>query len=360
MRIVITGATGNVGTALLRRLQREPALDLAGVVRRPPGEHAGPPYDGVEWHPADLAAPDAGDRLVKAFAGADCVVHLAWQIQPSHDQSVLHRANVGGSRAVIDAALKAGVPALVFASSVGVYARGPKDRFVDESWPATGIAESSYSRQKATVEALLDDAEAIHPELRIVRLRPGLIFQREAGTEIARYFLGPFAPIRLLRFGRIPVVPDHERLRVQVVHADDVADAYAKAILGDARGPFNLAALPVLTPRRIAARYHGITVPVPAGVLRVAAAASWRARLQPVDAGWVAMALGAPLLNTDRAQIELNWSPAVDADRALDDLIEGMSVFAHTHSPPLTGDSTRPGRLGGLLRGRTPGSGNPY
>ena len=360
MRIVITGATGNVGTAVLHRLHREPALDLAGVVRRPPGEGAGPPYAGVEWHPADLAAPDAADRLAKAFAGADCVLHLAWQIQPSHDQDRLRRANVGGSRVVIDAVLRAGVPALVFASSVGVYSAGPKDRFVDESWPATGIAESSYSRHKATVEALLDDVEAIHPELRIVRLRPGLTFQRAAGTQIARYFLGPFAPVRLLRFGRIPIVPDHERLRIQAVHADDVADAYAKAILGEVSGPFNIAALPVLTPQRIAARYHGFTAPVPAAVLRAAAAATWRARLQPVDPGWVALALGVPLMNTDRAQIELDWAPQVDADRALDDLVEGMSVLAHAPSAPLSGAADRPGRLGGLLRGRAPGSGNPY
>jgi nucleoside-diphosphate-sugar epimerase len=360
MRIVITGATGNVGTALLRRLQREAGLDLAGVVRRPPSDRAGAPYAGVEWHSVDVAGPDAVDALAKAFAGADCVVHLAWQIQPSHDQAALRRANVGGSGAVIDAVLRAGVPALVFASSVGVYAAGPKDRFVDESWPATGIAASSYSRHKATVEAMLDDVEAIHPELRIVRLRPGLIFQREAGAQIARYFLGPFVPVRLLRFGRIPIVPDHDRLRVQAVHADDVADAYAKAIASESAGPFNVAAPPVVTPHRIAARYHGITVPVPTALLRTAAAATWRARLQPVDPGWVALALGAPLMSSDRAHNEWNWTPSIDADQAIDDLIAGMAHHAHTDGPPLTGDPTRPGRLRGVLRGRVPGTGNPY
>jgi UDP-glucose 4-epimerase len=355
MRIVITGATGNVGTAVVRRLQREPAVELAGVVRRPPSDDG-----GVEWHPVDLAAHDAADGLAKAFAGADCVVHLAWQIQPSHDQRILQRANVEGSRAVIDAVLRQGVSALVFASSVGVYAEGPKDRFVDESWPATGIAASSYSRHKATVEAMLDDVEAVHPELRIVRLRPGLIFQREAGTEITRYFLGPFVPVRLLRFGRLPLVPEQSRLRIQAVHADDVADAYAKAIFSEAAGAFNIAALPVLTPQRVAARYHGWTVPVPATLLQTAAAATWRARLQPVDPGWVALALGAPLMSTDRAHTELNWTPAVDADQALDELFDGMAALAHTDSPPLTGDPTRPGRIRGLLRGRVPGSGNPY
>src|SRR5690349_20276318 len=169
MRIVITGATGNVGTAVLRRLQREPDVDLAGVVRRIPREDAGAPYAGVEWHRVDVAGPDAADGLAKAFAGADCVVHLAWQIQPSHDQDALYRANVGGSRAVLDAVRRAGVPALVVASSVGAYAAGPKNRYVDESWPHTGIAASSYSRHKAAVEAMLDDAESA--KLRIVRLR---------------------------------------------------------------------------------------------------------------------------------------------------------------------------------------------
>ncbi|MEH1012451.1 NAD-dependent epimerase/dehydratase family protein [Micromonospora sp. CPCC 206060] len=236
MRIVIVGASGNVGTALLRRLHREPGLELVGVARRPPQAGAGTPYDAVRWHAQDIGVPGAADELTRICTGADAVVHLAWQIQPSHDQQVLHRTNVAGSRAVFDAVRRAGVPALVHASSVGACAPGPKDRTVDESWPVTGVRGSSYSRDKAEVEAMLDRVEAEQPGLRVVRLRPGLIFQREAGTEISRYFLGPLAPVRLLRFGRIPLVPANRRLRMQAVHADDVADAYARAVLGDARG----------------------------------------------------------------------------------------------------------------------------
>ena len=132
MRIVVVGASGNVGTAVLRRLRREPGSELAGVARRLPGPDAGEPYDGVEWHSCDIGAPDAADRLARIFAGADAVVHLAWQIQPSHDRGTLYRTNVGGSRAVIEAAVRAGVPALVYASSVGAYAPGPKDHPVSE------------------------------------------------------------------------------------------------------------------------------------------------------------------------------------------------------------------------------------
>src|SRR5690349_10045185 len=142
MRVVVTGASGNVGTALLRRLRRESGMEIVGVARRPPGPDGGAPYGGVSWVRCDVGAPDATDTLADAFRGADCVVHLAWQIQPSHDEGVLHRTNVDGSRAVVDAVVRAGVPGLVVASSVGVYAPGPKDTFVDEDWPTTGVRTS--------------------------------------------------------------------------------------------------------------------------------------------------------------------------------------------------------------------------
>ena len=71
-----------------------------------------------------------------------------------------------GSRRVFSAAAAAGVPALVYASSVGAYSPGPKDRAVDESWPTGGIKTSFYSRHKAEVEQLLDVFEAEHPEVR--------------------------------------------------------------------------------------------------------------------------------------------------------------------------------------------------
>lgn len=349
MRIVVVGASGNVGSALLRRMRRERDVEIVGVARRLPPRGAGEPYDGVRWHSCDIGLAGATDELSGVFAGADVVVHLAWQIQPSHDQHVLRRTNVGGSRAVVDAVLRARVPALVYASSVGAYAPGPKDAPVSERWPVTGVPESSYSRDKATVEEMLDGIERSHPALRLVRMRPGLIFQREAGTEIVRYFLGPLAPVRLLRFGRLPLVPTNRRLRMQVVHADDVADAYARAIMGDARGAFNVAADPVLTPELVARHFHGWTVPVAAPVLRVAAALTWRARLQPVDAGWVELALNAPLMSSERAENELGWSQTVDSVSALRELFGGMADGAQAPSPALSTAPTFP-----------TGQGNPH
>lgn len=353
MRVVVIGASGNVGTALVRRLRREPDIEIVGVARRLP------PPDGIEWHRHDIGTA-AVDELAGTFRGADAVIHLAWQIQPSHDQWALYRTNVLGSRTVIAAAAAAGVSTLVFASSLGVYAPGPKRSYVTEDWPRTGVIESSYSRHKVLVERLLDEAEAAHPGLRVIRLRPGLIFQRASATEIGRYFAGPLLPARLLRFGRLPLVPSHPRLRVQAVHADDVAEAYARALRSDARGAFNVAAGPVLDAAVAARLFHGVEVPVPAVLLQGAASLTWWLRLQPVDVGWIALGLGAPLMSTDRISRELGWQPAHDAESALLELVRGLADRAGTDTPPLSADPAKPGRLGGLVRGRLPGVGNPY
>ncbi len=355
MRIAITGATGNVGTALLRRLMSEPDITVSGIVRRTPLSGAGEPYDGVRWHAADLGEPDVVDRLAGWFDGVDAVVHLAWQIQPSHRRARLRRTNVDGTRHVVEAMRRAGVPKLVYASSVGTYARGPKDRFVDESHPHTGVPSSQYSVDKAAVEDLLDEAQRADPALRAVRMRQALIFQHDAGAEIARFFLGPLAPVSLLRFGRLPVVPSHPRLRAQAVHADDAADAYVRALRADVDGPFNIAAEPVLDADLLARHLHGRTVRVPLPALRALVTASWRARLQPTDPGWVDLAASVPLMDCSRATTQLGWKPRHDAVSALDDLLAGMVRGAGTTSAAMR--AGRPSLRG--LRDALPGQRDP-
>ena len=69
------------------------------------------------------------------------MVHLAWLIQPGRDESVTARVNLHGSRRVFDAVVAARVSSLIYASSVGAYSAGPKDRLVDESWPTDGILQ---------------------------------------------------------------------------------------------------------------------------------------------------------------------------------------------------------------------------
>ncbi len=327
MRVVVIGATGNVGTSVLDALAGETAVEeIVAVARRAPERS----YPRTRFESADITRED----LVPLLRGADAVVHLAWLIQPGRDESTTYRVNVIGSERVFRAVVEAGVPALVYASSVGAYSPGPKDRLVDESWPTEGIETSFYSRHKVAVERQLDRLEREHPELRVVRLRPGLIFKREAATEIRRLFAGPFLPGSLLRPQLIPIVPDLPRLRFQAVHSLDVGDAYRRAIVAtDARGAFNVAAEPVIGPAELGQVLRARPVKLPAALLRAGAAGAYALRLTPTEPGWLDMALAVPLMDTGRARRELGWTPQHQATDALAELLAGMRAGATSIRP---------------------------
>lgn len=337
MRIVITGASGNVGTALLRRLTGpQEGHELVGICRRPPPP--GPPYASARWVALDLAVAGP-DALAPVFAGADAVVHLAWGFQPARDAGYLGRLGVDGTRAVVSAAQAAGVPHLVHQSSVGAYSPGPKEP-VDESWPTEGIDTLPYSRHKVAAERILDEHEREHPGgTAVARMRPGLVVQRAAGSALLRYAVPPYVPAALLR--HLPVLPLDRGFAVPLLHAADVADAIARVLQRGATGPFNLAADPPIT-RDVIARVLGarpVHLPMPA--LRAAADAAWRVRLQALDPGWLDLAAAVPLLDTARARRELGWAPRIPADEALREVLAGMADRAATASPALRPRSAR-------------------
>jgi nucleoside-diphosphate-sugar epimerase len=331
---VVTGATGNVGTSVVEALGRESKVtEIVGLARRVPEVE----LPKVRWVAADVAETP----LAPIFAGADAVVHLAWAIQPSHDEAAMERVNVLGSQRVFGAAAEAGVGTLVHASSVGAYSPGPKDERVDESWETGGIETSAYSRHKARVERLLDDLSA-GSRMRVVRLRPGLIFKAQAAAEIRRFFLGPLLPNMLVRPRLIPFVPDVPRLRFQAVHSDDVGEAYRQAVVREVEGAFNIAAEPDIGPPELASLLHGRKVPLPAKVLRGAASLTWRAHLQPADAGWIDLALGVPLMDVSRARKELGWDPKV---------LTGIRDGTGGDTPPLDPKAGGPLRAGEFATG---------
>jgi len=332
MKVVVTGATGNVGTSTVQALSESPEIDqIVGLARRKPTW--APPK--TNWVEANVLTAD----LAAIFADADAVIHLAWAIQPSRDAVTLERINVEGSRRVFEATAAAGVPKLIHASSVGAYSAGPKDREVDEDWPTEGTPTSFYSRHKVAVERELDRFEADNPETRVARLRPALIFKDEAATEIRRLFVGPFLPNFLMHRGLLPALPRVDRLRFQAVHSEDVGRAYLRAVLADVSGAFNIAAEPPLSPEQMAERIGVRSFPVPARVVRRLADLSWKMRLQPTPPGWLDMALAVPLMSSERARRELGWEPRHSGVEALEELLGGMREGHGAKTPPLEADS---------------------
>jgi UDP-glucose 4-epimerase len=336
MRIAVTGATGNVGTSVLTALGRDPAVEqILGLARRVPRAS----FAKTTWRAADVCEDD----LASLFEGADVVIHLAWSIQPSRDEALTRRVNVDGSLRVFEAVARAGVPALLYASSVGTYAPGPPDRAVDESWPTTGIQSSFYSRHKAEVERALDTFQAGNPEVRTVRLRPALIFKADAASEIRRLFMGPLLPNRAMRRDWIGVLPYPRGLRTQVVHSHDVGEAYRLAATRPVSGAFNIAADPVLDIEVLRRTLQARALELPAGLVRAAAWASWKLRLQPTSPGWLDLGMLSPVMDSGRAHEELGWHASRTAEQTVLELLDGLCREAGMQTPPLSPQSS--GRL---------------
>lgn len=344
LRVVVTGATGNVGTSVVEALATDPRIgEIVGLARRAPS-WAQPK---TTFRAVDITSA----ALVEHFAGADVVIHLAWRFQPSHRPLVTWGTNVLGSERVFDAVAAAGVPALVYASSVGAYSRhfvaGTR---VDESWPTHALPTAAYGREKAYNERLLDAFELRHPEVRVVRMRPAFVFRWSSGTEQRRLFLGPYVPRRLLQRGKLPLLPYPAGMRFQAVHAADAADAYVRAATQEVRGPFNVAAEPVLDGHALGEILGTRVVDVPRSLTKAALTAAWRMHIVPVEPSLLELAVDLPLMSTARAQFELGWRPQRSAAEALAEMFRGMAAGAGGATAPLAGD--RPDRrLGEIASG---------
>jgi UDP-glucose 4-epimerase len=367
VRIVVTGATGNVGTAVLRALAETPSADqVVGVARRVP-DSVRTAFPWVTWHAADVGVDDLGD----AMRGADATVHLAWQFHPTRRPVDTWRGNVIGSIRTFAAAARAQVGVVVHASSVGTYSPGPQsnllldaltpwhgsvdgatDRPVDEEWPTHALPTAAYGRQKSYVERVLDRFEADHPGIRVVRLRSAFVFQRSASPEQRRIFAGPFVPGRLVASGRLPVLPLPRGLRFQAVHADDLAAAYVAALLRDVAGAFNVAAPPVIGPAQLAEVLGARrTIEVPVAVVERALAAAHRLRVVPAEPGLLPLFMSLPVMDTAWAHERLGWRPRHSGLDALRELLAGLRDPLGGPTPPLDAHAGGPMRLGELASG---------
>jgi nucleoside-diphosphate-sugar epimerase len=340
MRVVITGATGNVGTSVVEALGTDDQVEeIVGLARRLPDWR--PPK--TTWVAGDVTTSD----LAAHFRGADAIVHLAWMFQPTHDPVVTWRNNALGSERVFEAVADAGVPALVYASSIGAYSPGPDDLPVDESWPTHAMPTAGYGREKSYVERLLDIFERDHPDVRVVRLRPGFIFKRSSAAEQRRLFAGPFLPNWLVRPGVIPVVPDLPGMRFQALHASDAGEAYRLAITSSsARGAYNVAADPVIDAATLGELLGARPVRLPLAPVRAAVTAGWRLHLLPASPMLVDLMLSLPIMDTSRIRSELGWTPSYKATDAIVEMMEGLREGAGGPTPPLAGQA------GGHMRGK--------
>ncbi|MFB7496154.1 NAD-dependent epimerase/dehydratase family protein [Streptomyces sp. NPDC056161] len=157
-RVVLTGATGFIGSRVAELLLRDPAWQVRVVARRPPEALIGA---GAQWFRADLAAPDS---LRDVCVGADAVLHLASLV--GGDADACTAVNVHGTARLMAEAVRSGVRRVTQLSTAAVYGRGPhRGPEVGDVEPSPVSAASST--RLAGERAALDAGAVV--------LRPGLV-----------------------------------------------------------------------------------------------------------------------------------------------------------------------------------------
>jgi UDP-glucose 4-epimerase len=326
LTVAVTGPTGEIGKTFIRALEQQEGIgEIRGMARRP-FEPASFGWKRARYVQGDILDRGAVDELV---AGADVVVHLAFIIFGNAEET--RRNNLEGSRNVFAATADARVERLVYTSSVAAYGfHADNPQPLPEDVEPRGSESLYYSAQKAELEGAMTDALEGAPTEAYV-FRPSIVGgpHSPALVEHLPYVQASAAlpePLRRLITALptpSPVLPDFG-VPLQLVHAEDVADALVAGVLGrGTAGIYNLAASGEVTITDIAREMGWHAISLPKSSIDLPAKLLERFPYTPAGAQWI-QALRTPvIMDTTRARDELGWEPAYDALETLRETIAG-------------------------------------
>jgi nucleoside-diphosphate-sugar epimerase len=326
LTVAVTGPTGEIGQTFIRALeQAEGVGEIRGMARRPfDPESMG--WERTTYVQGDILDRSAVDELV---AGADVVVHLAFIIFGDAKETRLN--NLEGSRNVFAATAASGAARLVYTSSVAAYGFHPENPLpLTEEVAPDGSESFYYSAQKAELEGAMWEALEGTSTAAYV-FRPSIVGGPESPALIEHlpYVQASAAlPASLRRLvdavpTPAPVLPDFG-VPLQLVHAEDVAEALVAGVLGRGEpGIYNLAAPGEITLGDLAREMGWHSVRLPKATVDLTGVLVERFPFTPAGMQWV-QALRVPVvMDTTKARRELDWEPSYDALATLRETVAG-------------------------------------
>ena len=297
MRYLITGGSGYIGTRLVDLLARREDTEKIVIADVVPPKGAYRPK--TEFERVDVRDRGAVHSALER-ANPDVLVHLAFILNPSHDEEFAYNVDVNGTHNVLEAASESDTRQVLVTTSGVAYGAFPDNPVpLTEDDPVRGVAGFTYARDKTESDRLCQLWAATHPDRVMTIVRPCIVFGPNVDNYLVRLWTKqPFA----VDVGTID-------RQIQFVHEDDVVEGITSLLLGRHGGAFNVAGDGLMTNRECA---DLIGVPVrrmPLRVYRGLARLMWGLRVSEAPPGQIDYALYPWIVSTEKLKRTLGWQP---------------------------------------------------
>jgi UDP-glucose 4-epimerase len=296
MRYLITGGSGYIGTRLVELLSRREDTEkivIADVV--PPRAYR----PKTEFERVDVRDRGAVHSALKR-AKPDVLVHLAFILNPSHDEAFMYEVDVNGTHNVLEAAAEVGIGQVLVTTSAVAYGAFPDNPDpITEDHPVRGVARFSYARDKTESDRIVQLWALQHPDVVTTIVRPCIVFGPNVDNYLVRLWTKqPFA----VDAGNIDGT-------IQFVHEDDVVEAISRLLLGRHAGQFNLSPEGLMTLRECADLLGTSVRKMPVWAYRALGKLLWRLRLSEAPPGQIDFALYPWIVSNEKLKETLGWTP---------------------------------------------------
>ncbi len=223
--VAMTGCSGYLGSRLLRFLEDDDRVSrVVGVDVRPPVSTT----PKLEFHSMDVRDRALGPLFRER--AVDRVVHLAFILNPIHNDTLMHDVDVAGTRNALAAAEACGASHLVVASSTtafGAFADNPD--WLTEEHPPRCQQNYRYASDKYEIEMMVREFVAAHPAVKVAVVRPCIVYGPNVENYLSRFIM------------RLPLMPGIKGMRpeMQFVHEDDAAEVFMRVLEMEASGYFH-------------------------------------------------------------------------------------------------------------------------
>ncbi len=248
--VAVTGCSGYIGSRLLRFMdESEKVTKIIGVDLNPP-RYTTPK---MEFHRLDVRDPS----IINLFTLNDVatVVHLAFIVNPLHDDDLMHDIDVGGTRNVLAATAACVARHLVVASSTTAFGahRDNPDWLTEEDHPRLH-RQYTYAADKYENEMIVRVFKEENPHVKVAVVRPCIVYGPNVDNYLSRF---------ILRLPFFPAVGD-TGMQMQFVHEDDAAEVFMRILEKEAEGYFHACGEGTISVGEIADMAGKPIIPLPA------------------------------------------------------------------------------------------------